>query len=170
MEHLLEYQDYVLAQRLRLLMGGQLTPGPNLSLSAYAQKRLERQQLAQALIRTKDYHAGMRTLDALTDELNFGFWHNPNETTRVIRQVIHQGGCVALESAQAFSDALFTADEHDLSSVEERRFLAQYYLDLIQSSAAYLDAEIFTRLRDAVDALREQLPVVVLLSDRRVTL
>ncbi len=49
LEHRKEYKDYVIAFRVRRLMGGKLTPKRFLTLSAYAKQRLARQKLAREL-------------------------------------------------------------------------------------------------------------------------
>ena len=163
MEHLWEYQDYFLAYRLRVLIGGHLNPKTKvLNLFEYAQKRLERQALAQGLLAKPDYHQQLRNVETLTDQMNFGFWHNPSETMVVLKRVIEQGGCSALESAQAFSEALLTPYEKERLSLAEQNLIARYYLGLFRASAAYLDAEVFTRLRGEVEPLRNALPVFVL--------
>jgi len=162
-EHLLEYQDYLLAYRLRALVGGRLRPaGKPFELAEYATRRLERQALARELLGTNDYHTRMRRVDELTGELNFGFWHNPNETVKVLRHVIEQGGCRALESEDTFIDELLTRREREGLSHREQRLVARYYLGLFRASAAYLDAEVFTRLRGEVEPLREQMPLFAL--------
>lgn len=166
MEHLLEYQDYLLAYRLRALIGGKLRPAAKpFSLAEYASKRLERQQLARDLLGTGEYHSRMRRVDELTAELNFGFWHNPNETIIVLREVVERGGCRALESETAFAEELLSRLERQTLSGEEQALVARYYLGLCRSSAAYLDAEVFTRLRGEVEPLRERLPLFTLASD-----
>jgi hypothetical protein len=43
--------------------------------------------------------------------------------------------------------------------------LGRYYLGLVRASAAYLDAEVFDRLRGSLDALRERVPLVVVDGD-----
>jgi hypothetical protein len=163
MEHLREYQDYLLAYRLRALVGGRLRPQTKLfTLAEYAQKRTERQALAKIILGKANYHQDMRQLEHLTDELNFGFWHNPSETIKVFKQIIEMGGCRALESPLAFTDELLTRREKAMLDIKQKELVARYYLGLFGASAAYLDAEVFTRLRGEVDPLREQLPVFVI--------
>lgn len=161
-EHLLEYQDYILAYRLRALVGGARPLAPYLSLPAYASKRLERQLLARELVRAGDYREGLRRVERLTDELNFGFWHNPSESIDFLRRLIVQGGHRAVESEQGFLEDLLTARERADLSAEEQSRVARYYLGLLRASTSYLDAEVFTRLRNEVEPLREGLPVFVL--------
>jgi hypothetical protein len=161
-EYLREFQDYLLAHRLRVFIGGKLNPKSKpLSLAKYAQKRLERQELAKDLLKG-DYREQLRKVDALTDELNFGFWQNPNESIMVLKSVIQQGGCLALESKEAFIDSLLTKLERQQLSSEQETLIASYYLGLFQASAAYLDAEVFTRLRSEVDVLRDSMPIFML--------
>lgn len=167
-EHLLEYQDYILAYRLRALVDSQQVGGKQLgatarpgylSLAEYAGKRLERQALAKSILKSDDYRGALREVEALTDALNFGFWHNPAETTEFLKWVIERGGCAALESPEAFVENLLTRRER--AQLADARLVAVYYLGLLRASAAYLDAETFTRLRAEVEPLRERLPFFV---------
>lgn len=169
MEHLLEYQDYVLAYRLRALVGGRTRPQtPYLSLPEYARKRLERQALAREVLKERDYREGLRRVEALTEAINFGFWHNPGESIEFLRRTIEQGGCSALESPENFIAALLTRREQAALSDAEKRLVATSYLGLLRSSASYLDAEVFTRLRGEIEPLRAQLPFFVLPEAARV--
>lgn len=161
-EHLLEYQDYVLAYRLRTLVGGPTRPTAYLSLAEYARLRLERQALAKTVLKSPDYRGQLRQVEALTEALNFGFWHNPGETLEFLKRVIEGGGCRALESVDAFVEALLTRRERSELSQERAELVAAYYLGLLRASASYLDAETFTRLRAEIEPLREQLPFFVL--------
>ncbi len=159
-EHLLEYQDYLLAYRLRAMVGGPLRPAAReLRMSEYARLRLERQRLAKALLDSDDYRDGLRRVEALTDQLNFGFWHNPGETVVVLKKIVQAGGCRALESEDGFADALLTRAERRRVGEEGARTLARYYLGLVRASAAYLDPDVFTRLRDDIEPLRSSLPM-----------
>ncbi len=163
MEPLWEYQDYVLAYRLRLLVGGRTRPLTSfLSLGAYAKVRLERQSLAERVFGSHDYREPLGRIEALTERLNFGFWHNPSETNAFLRRVIEAGGCGALTSPEAFVGALLTHRERAEVGETAARRVATYYLGLLRASASYLDAETFTRLRAELEPLRESLPVFVL--------
>lgn len=161
-EHLREFQDYLLAYRLRALVGGAARPKIGyLSLSEYAQRRLERESLAREVLQQADYHSKMRKVDALTDEINFGFWHNPSETVDFLRITINQGGCLALESAENFVKELLTTKERTSLTEQEQQQVANYYLGLLRASSAYLDPIVFTRLRDEVEVIGENLPIFV---------
>ena len=131
MEHLREYQDYVLAYRLRALVGGKSKPLTGyLSLAEYANKRMQRQRLAEMLLKKANYHADMRQVDKLTEEMNFGFWHNPGESVTFLRHVIEQGGCAALESESNFITYLLTPLERSKLRFNEEGIVARYYLGL----------------------------------------
>lgn len=146
-------------------MGGALRPARReLRLGEYAARRLERQKRAQQLLGESDYRDGLRRIDALTDELNFGFWHNPSETGGVLRKIAGAGGCRALESEQAFVDELLTRAERARLGDDARR-VAAYYLGLLRASASWLDPQVFTRLRDEVDAKRASIPLFVELGE-----
>lgn len=161
-EHLLEYQDYLLAYRLRALIGGRLRPGaPPLSLPGYAARRLRRQALARGLAVGSAGRGALREVERLTDELSFGLWHDPVETVALLRHVVAAGGCVALESEAAFASELLTRGERHRAGQEAVALLASYYLGLVRASAACLDAEAFDRLRGALDPARARLPLVV---------
>lgn len=106
-----EYQDYVMAYRLRSAVGGRLAPqGPQLPLDLYARRRLERQTLARQLVRKEIPLAGLREIDRLTNETAFGFWHNPGEVADFLRAALRQGSHPALGDSRAF-EALLTPTE-----------------------------------------------------------
>ena len=160
-EHLLEDQDHVLAYRLRALVGGRLRPhGGPLPLPRYAAERLRRQALAREVVGRGDYRDALRELERISDALSFGFWHDPGATVAMLRAVVGAGGCVALEGPEAFVDALLTPLERERAGPDGAR-LARYYLGLVRASAAYQDAEVFTRLRDELDRERARLPLIV---------
>ena len=167
MEHLLEYQDYVLAYRLRALVGGKTRPAsPYLSLTDYARFRLERQTLAKGVLKSADYRSQLREVERLTERLNFGFWHNPGETIEFLKRVIERGGCAALESPENFTAELLTRRERTTLSPAELERVATYYLGLLRASASYLDSETFDRLRAELEPLREHLPFFVFSEER----
>jgi len=162
-EHLLEYQDYVLAYRLRAAVGGR--PAAYLSLAAYAALRLERQTLAKNVLKNADYRVQLRQVEALTEKLNFGFWHNPGESIEFLKRVIERGGCRALESPETFVEELLTRRERTELTPHHAELVATYYLGLLRASASYLDGETFTRLRAEIEPLRDRLPFFVLPAD-----
>ena len=68
-----EYQDYVIAHRVRRLLGGRLEPKAFLTVPEYAQKRMKRQQIAREIVTLKPFTTErLHIVDQLTDELCFG--------------------------------------------------------------------------------------------------
>jgi hypothetical protein len=92
-------------------------------------------------------------------------WHNPGETVALLRKVAAAGGSAALESETGFVEALLTRRERARLGEAGAQRLARYYLALVRASAAYLDPEIFTRLRDEIDPGRPDLPIFVELGE-----
>lgn len=117
-EMLLEFQGYVLAYRLRAAVGGRVAPpGEQLSLAGYAARRLERQNLARRLVREGLDPQWMRRLEALSDELMFGFWLNPAEVAAFLRAAIRQGSHPALGDPAAFAALLTPAERGRLGNL-----------------------------------------------------
>ncbi|HSG63743.1 MAG TPA: hypothetical protein VLD39_02040 [Gammaproteobacteria bacterium] len=79
----------------------------------------------------------------------------------MLRKIAKAGGCPALESEEAFVAALLTRAERARLGHREATRLAAYYLGLLRASAAWLDPAIFTRQRDEIDAIRDDLPLFV---------
>lgn len=151
-----------MAYRLRSAVGGKGKPSGYLSLAEYAVLRLERQTLAKNVLKNADYRGQLRQVEALTEALNFGFWHNPGESIEFLKRVIERGGCRALESEGTFVEELLTRRERAELTERRAELVAAYYLGLLRASASYLDGETFTRLRAEIEPLREHLPFFVL--------
>lgn len=164
-ELLREYQGYVLAYRLRAAIGGKLTPpAPLLSLSTYAVRRLERQELARSLVRRGADAAQMRRLDDLSGELLFGFWLNPAEMAAFLRAAIREGGHPALGSAPAFA-ALLTPGERARLGPQGVQRVCQHHLACFTLAVPMLDPDalqvFWQRIEDTtppvfIDGLVEQ--------------
>lgn len=154
-----EYQDYVMADRLRRAVGGRLVPrGPVLTLALYARKRLERQELAQALVQKRIPLAGLREIDRLTDEMSFGFWHNPSEVAAFLRGAARMGGHPALERTDAFLRLLTPSERLRLGEARALT-VANYYLTCLRLAAPGLDAGTLERTFARLDAVH--LPMFV---------
>ena len=127
-ELLLEYQHYIVAYRLRRALGGALTPGgPQLSLGEYGLARNERQALARQMISRACPPGTLMRLDAMTDTLLFGFWHNPAQVADFIRAAIRQGGHPALEQPAVFAELLSAAERARLGHDGVNRVIRHYY-------------------------------------------
>jgi hypothetical protein len=99
-----EYQDYVIAHRVRRLFGGRLEPKNFLTIPEYAQKRLERQRLAREIVTVKPLTPErLRAVDRLTDELCFGMWRNPREINDFLLAAWRLGGHAILENPSEFA-------------------------------------------------------------------
>lgn len=89
---LLEYQDYILAYRLKRQVGGKLSPkNPKLTLPEYARMRLHRMELARKLVSTGMQAEEFSELDDLTDQMNYGFWYNPRYVSEFLHAVLFAG-------------------------------------------------------------------------------
>ena len=153
---LLEYQHYLMAHRLRALLGGRLTPTALLSLPEYASRRIMRQNLARQMITRASPPEAMKSLDRLTDELMFGFWLNPGEVTAFLRAAIRQGSHPALGEPQAFAQLLSSTERGRLGEGGVER-VCRYYLTCLHLASPGVDPHalehIFERLEAAVPPL-----------------
>ncbi|WP_342663805.1 hypothetical protein [Deinococcus murrayi] len=151
-EMLREYQGYVLAHRLRRAVGGRLAPaGEVLSLAGYAARRIERQDLARRLVRGELPPGGMGRLDALSNELMFGFWLNPAEVAAFLRGALRQGGHPALSDPRAFADLLTSAERERLGEAGVRLVCA-HHLSCLSLAAPMLDPDALAGVWARVEA------------------
>ncbi len=150
-ELLLEYQHYLMAHRLRSLLGGQLTPSARLSLPEYASRRIERQDLARQMITRASPPEAMRAIDRLTDELMFGFWLNPGEVTAFLRAAIRQGSHPALADPQVFAGLLSGTERARLGQDGVDR-VCRYYLTCLHLAAPGADPHALGHLFERIDA------------------
>jgi hypothetical protein len=156
-----EYQDYVLAWRLRRLLGGKLKPKDFLSLPRYAQKRLKRQDLARAMVTVKPLSLErLGEIDDLTDELCFGLWRNPREINDFLRAVWRRGGHAVFEHTDEFAAQL-------LSETERQRLpqhgleVAEFYMACLKVGAAALNPDEMGVAVERVESMAAVLPVFI---------
>lgn len=127
-ELLLEYQHYLMAYRLRQLLGGPLLPiGSQLTLGAYGMARNERQKLARQIISRACPPNTLARLDAMTDTLMFGFWHNPAQVADFIRAAFRQGGHPVFERPEVFAQLLSAAERSRLGTSGVAQVIRHYY-------------------------------------------
>ncbi|UBV43961.1 hypothetical protein LAJ19_01645 [Deinococcus taeanensis] len=156
-ELLREYQEYVLAFRLRRAVGGRVTPpGEQLTLAQYATLRLERQTLARQLVREGLDPRLMRRLDALSDQLMFGFWLNPGEVAAFLRAAIREGSHPALGDPQAFA-ALLTPTERARLGLDGVARVCAHHLACFGLAAPMLDPDGLSATWDRIEATRPPL-------------
>ncbi|MBZ9715199.1 hypothetical protein K7W41_18175 [Deinococcus multiflagellatus] len=152
-----EYQEYVLAYRLRRAVGGRVTPqGEQLSLAGYAALRLERQDLARRLVREGLDPGRMRRLDALSDQLMFGFWLNPSEVAAFLRAAIREGGHPALGHPAAFAALLTPAERARLGEVGVAQVCA-HHLACFALAAPMMDPDGLQAAWQRIEATRPPL-------------
>ena len=156
-----EYQEYVIAHRVRKLLGKRLEPRALLSLTQYAVKRLERQRLARELITVKPLTAErMMRLDAFTDDLCFGMWRNPREINDFLSAVWRIGGHVIFESEPEFAAQVLTQTERE--RLPQRGLeIAQFYNACLRVGAAAQNPEEMDFAVTRVEALASGIPVFV---------
>ena len=156
-----EYQEYVIAHRVRRLLGKRLEPGAFLTLTQYAAKRLERQRLARELITVKPLTAErMRRLDTFTDELCFGMWRNPREINDFLSAVWRIGGHVIFESEPEFASLVLTQTERERLT-ERGLEIARFYNACLRVGAAAQNLEEMDFAVTRVETLSLSIPVFI---------
>ena len=156
-----EYQEYVIAHRVRKLLGKRLEPRALLSLTQYAVRRLERQRLARELITVKPLTAErMMRLDAFTDELCFGMWRNPREINDFLSSVWRIGGHVIFESEPEFAAQVLTDAERE--RLPERGLeIARFYSACLRVGPAAMNPEEMDFAVSRVETLALSLPIFI---------
>ena len=156
-----EYQEYVIAHRVRKLLGKRLEPRALLNLTQYAAKRLERQRLARELITIKPLTAErMMRLDAFTDELCFGMWRNPREINDFLSRVWRIGGHVIFESEPEFAAQVLTQTERERLG-EHGLEIAQFYNACLRVGAAAQNPEEMDFAVSRVETLGVSIPIFI---------
>ena len=154
-----EYQEYVIAHRVRALIGARLAPRALLTLSEYAARRLERQALARDLVTRRPFDAErLRRVDALTDELCFGMWRNPLEVAEFLRAAWRAGGHRVLESPEDFASLVLTGEER-ARLPDAGLEVARFHHACLRLAAAALHPEELERASSRADALARRVPL-----------
>jgi hypothetical protein len=161
LEHQKEYQDYVIAFRVRQLLGGRLAPKRFLTLCAYAKQRLVRQKLARELITVKPFTLDrLSSVDALTNELCFGMWRNPREINDFLSAVWRLGGHPIFEFESEFVAQVLTPTERQ--RLNERGLeIARFYNACLRVGAAAMNPEEMDFAAERVLQLSKILPVFI---------
>jgi hypothetical protein len=154
-----EYQDYVIAHRVRTLMGGRLMPKNFLSLPQYASRRLERQRLAREIVTVKPLTPDrLRVVDDLTDELCFGMWRNPREINDFLHAVLRLGGHPIFEFEQTFADLIL--EEKERARLPQRGLeIARFYRTCLTLGAAMLNIDEMELAAQRVEDLAGEMPL-----------
>jgi hypothetical protein len=156
-----EYQDYIIARRVRAIFGGRLEPKPKLSLAQYAQRRLERQKAARELITVKPMTPErLSKVDDLTDELCFGMWRNPREINDFLRAAWRAGGHPMLEHPHEFAALALSPTERD--RLPKRGLeIAEFYNACLRVGPAALSPEEMDVAAERVERMARDVPVFV---------
>ncbi|WP_226991531.1 hypothetical protein [Deinococcus gobiensis] len=150
-EMLREFQGYVLAYRLRAAVGGRVAPpGDLLSLSEYAGRRLQRQELARGLVRKGIRPEEMRLLDRLSDELMFGFWLNPAEVSRFLSAALRGRSHPAIGDSDAFATLLTPSEQTRLGDLGVRLVCA-HHLACLTLAAPIQDPHALARVWERIE-------------------
>jgi hypothetical protein len=154
-----EYQDYVIAHRVRRLLGGRLEPKAFLTIPEYAQKRMKRQQIAREIVTVKPFTTErLRIVDELTDELCFGMWRNPREINDFLRAVWRIGGHSILEHPSAFVAQVLLP--HEIARLPEGGLeVARLYHACLTLGAAALSPDEMELAAQRVDAAMQAVPL-----------
>jgi hypothetical protein len=156
-----EYQEYVIAHRVRRLLGKRLEPRPLLTLTQYAARRLERQRLARELITVKPLTSErLMRLDAFTDELCFGMWRNPREINDFLSNVWRIGGHVIFESEPKFAQQVLTQTERERLT-EYGLEIARFYNACLRVGAAAQNPEEMDFAVTRVETLSLSIPIFI---------
>ncbi|MCS7057373.1 MAG: hypothetical protein NZ849_01710 [Meiothermus sp.] len=146
-----EYQDYVVAHRLRVALD--FFPGRLYTLAEYATLRLRRGELLQRLIRCQGDPALLSRIEQISDEINYGFWSNPGVLSSFLKR-LHPNPPPLLQSPEGFEALLTPSERHRLA---EPGLAGRYYLGWLRLPALLDEPMRFERARREQEALAEQL-------------
>ncbi len=156
-----EYQDYVMAHRVRKLLGGKLEPTIFLKLSLYAKRRLERQRLARELVTVKPFRLeNLARVDDFTNELCFGMWRNPREINDFLSAVWRRGGHGIFEHDYEFSALLLSQSERARLPKHGLEIHA-FYMACLQVGAAAFSPDEMGLAVERVERLAQTLPIFI---------
>lgn len=145
-----EYQDYVIAHRLRVVLG--YVPGKCYSLPEYAALRLRRGELVRKLVARQGDSALLSRIEQITEDLSYGFWSNPSVLKGFMRR-LSPVVCPVLESPQTF-ETLLTPNE--LTRLEPG-LAGQYYLGWFRLPGLLNEPVAFEEALRQQEALSERL-------------
>lgn len=132
-----EYQDYVIAHRLREALD--FFPGRLYSLSEYATLRLRRSELVRKLVGRQGDPALLSRIEQISDDLNFGFWCNPGLLKAFLKRLPPQRHPL-LCSPEAFETLLSHTERLRL---REPGLAGRYYLGWLRLPALLDEPQVF---------------------------
>lgn len=146
-----EYQDYVMAHRLRLAIGQ--NPGELLSLPQYARLRLQRGALLKRLVELRGDPELLKQIDDLSLQLNFGFWSNP-ATLKAFLRPLYALPIPELASAEGFESLLSSSE---LARISQPLLVGRYYLGWLRLPNLVMEPIAFEQAMRQQESLAEQL-------------
>lgn len=146
-----EYQDYVIAHRLREALD--FFPGRLYSLSEYATLRLRRSELVRRLVGRQGDPALLSRIEQITDDLNYGFWSNPGLLKAFLKRLSPQQ-CPVLGSPEAFETLLSHTERLRL---KEPGLAGRYYLGWLRLPSLLDDPAVFGQAMLEQERLAEEL-------------
>ena len=147
-----EYQDYVVAYRLREALG--YPPGRCYPLNEYATLRLRRSGLVRKLVAQQGDPALLSRIEQITEDLNYGFWSNPGVLRGFLRRLAPIQYPV-LEDAHNFESQLLTFSER--SRLLETGLAGRYYLGWLRLPALVDDPSSFKHILGEQESQGERL-------------
>lgn len=146
-----EYQDYVMAYRLREALGQ--NPGRLYPLNEYAILRLRRSELVRKLVARQGDPALLSRIEQITEDLNYGFWSNPGVLKGFLGRLIPLQYPV-LEGPGGF-ESLLTHTER--LRLREPQLAGRYYLGWLRLPALVGDPPAFELAMREQEAFAERL-------------
>jgi len=146
-----EYQDYVMAYRLRQALD--FYPGKLYPLGEYAILRLRRSELVRKLVGRQGDPALLSRIEQITDEINYGFWSNPGVLKAFLKRLTPLQYPV-LTSPEAFETLLTRSEQLRLA----RPGLAgAYYIGWLRLPCLLEEPLIFEQARLKQERLADEL-------------
>lgn len=146
-----EYQDYVVAHRLREALGH--APGRRYALSEYATLRLRRGELVRKLVARQGDSALLSRIEGISEDLSYGFWSNPSVLKGFLCRLSPLAYPV-LESPRAF-ETLLTPGER--GRIGEPGLAGRYYLGWFRLPGLVNEPVAFEETLREQEALAERL-------------
>lgn len=150
-----EYQDYVVACRLREALG--YSPGKLYALSEYATLRLRRSELVRKLVARQGDPALLSRIEQITEDLSYGFWSNPGVLKNFIRRISPLMYPV-LDSPEGF-ETLLTYTE--VGRLSEPGIAGRYYIGWLRLPSLVNDPTAFEQAMREQESLAERLGLFI---------
>lgn len=150
-----EFQDYVIAYRLREALG--YSPGKLYALSEYATLRLRRSELLRKLVARQGDPALLSRIEQITEDLSYGFWSNPGVLKNFIRR-LSPAMYPVLDSPMGF-ETLLTQSE--IARLPQPGTAGQYYLGWLRLPALVNDPLAFEQAMYEQEVLADRLGLFI---------